>query len=128
MHIGKRIKEIREAQGIMQKDLATVMKLSSARISELERKSSCPTKTLEKACDALGISPSFFYSGEKFLSNDPESIKKIETEKALINLVKELGMDYLVLAKWLKDNNLSPETLQKTISQLQDIGLLQNLK
>jgi transcriptional regulator with XRE-family HTH domain len=128
MHIGKRIREIREAQGMMQKDLAVAMKLSTARVSGLEKYASCPTKTLESACDALGVSPSFFYSGEEFRGNDPESIKSIETEKTLINLVRELGMDYLVLAKWLKDNNLSPEVLQKTISQLKEIGLLQNLK
>jgi transcriptional regulator with XRE-family HTH domain len=116
MNIGERVKQIRERQGMMQKDLALKVGLSTARISELEKKKSCPTSTLERICKALDITPSFFYSDED-VSPEDTSLKE---------LIKDIGMDYLVFSKEMKDSSLSIDELRKTISQLKSLGLLKN--
>ncbi len=117
MNIGNRIKQLRENKKMIQKDLAKKAGLSGSYVCELERAESCQTSTLELLCNSLGYSLAEFFSDES-LNN--------ESDYKLLGIIKEIGLDYLVFAKELKDQNISPDELRKTLNSLKALGLLKN--
>lgn len=56
MKIGHKIKEIRKAQGITQKELAELLEVSPVAISQFEQKDNLRMETIRKIANALGIS------------------------------------------------------------------------
>ncbi len=122
MHIGNRIRKLREDKKMLQKDIAQATGLSNGYISDLEKSESCPTATLELICKALGITPSEFFSDESFYIQSEYQILKNDK---LTDLIKEIGIEYLVLSKELKDQKITPEELRKTLEALKSLGLIE---
>jgi transcriptional regulator with XRE-family HTH domain len=120
MHVGKRIKEIRKLKNLNQKNVAIDSGYTQPYLSEIENSESCPTNTLEAiTVKGLGVSMSYFYSPE-----DELYIYDNNNDNKIALLIKDIGMDYLVLGKELKEQSISPEELRKTLNNLRSLGLL----
>lgn len=100
MDIGKKLKKIRKSKGLTGQDIAILAGISQSTISDIEKdKRSVTLNTLEKICEALGISVVEFLDDEyqqKELSDDEKIILKIyssltEKEKyLLVQLLKSI--------------------------------------
>ena len=123
MHIGSRIKQLRERKEKSQKEVSEMTGFSQSYMSDLEKSESCRVDTLEKICAALGVTLSEFFSDEK-LYNDSDLIIAKSEDDMLTRLLRDIGIDYLVFSKQMKDENISPEELRKTIDSLKSLGLL----
>lgn len=112
MDIGERIKKIREARGLSQKEVSATLSMDQSQYSKIEKGKTDPTTTtLDKIAKAMGVS-----LAELFISNDPleevNSIDKSTMEK--LQLLEQLDedekqsvfkiIDGLVSKKKMKDN------------------------
>lgn len=76
--IGGRIKELRTAKGLQQEELADMVGITRESLSRMERnKVSSSIETLQRICDALGVSlRHFFNAPESELPPEVRSIAK----------------------------------------------------
>lgn len=83
MHPGQKIKTIRKQIGMSGNQLAKLAGIGQSTISDIENQKISPSiDTLQRICDALGISLSdFFTEDESSLS--PDLLQLIETAKKL---------------------------------------------
>lgn len=72
---------------------------SQSRISELVKCESCQTSSLEKVCKGLGLTMSDFFSGDF----------AVEQRSILLDILKEIGLEYLIIVKKMKEENISVE-------------------
>jgi transcriptional regulator with XRE-family HTH domain len=112
MHVGNRIKQLIEMKRIEQKNLAELSGFSQSRISELVKSESCQTSTLEKVCKGLGITLSDFFSGDF----------PVEQRSVLLDIVKEIGLEYLIIVKNMKEENISAEQFSSALNDLKSLG------
>lgn len=111
MDIGERIKKIREARGLSQKEVATMIKMDQSQYSKLEKDKTDPSvSTLNKVAKALGIQLSELFADD--LLRDVNSYDKSAMEK--ISLIDQLDeeekksifkiIDGLISKKKMKDS------------------------
>jgi transcriptional regulator with XRE-family HTH domain len=87
MEIGERIKKIREARGLSQKEIANMIKMDQSQYSKLEKDKTDPSvSTLAKVAKALGIQLSELFAND--LLKDVNSYDKSLMEK--ITLIDQL--------------------------------------
>jgi len=90
MEIGERIKKIREARGLSQKEVATIIKMDQSQYSKLEKDKTDPSvSTLAKVATALGVQLSELFADD--LLKDVNSYDKSLMEK--ISLIDQLDED-----------------------------------
>ncbi|MBI3218338.1 MAG: helix-turn-helix transcriptional regulator [Bacteroidetes bacterium] len=90
MEIGERIKKIREARGLSQKEIANMIKMDQSQYSKLEKDKTDPSvSTLAKVAKALGIQLSELFAND--LLKDVNSYDKSLMEK--ITLIDQLDED-----------------------------------
>jgi transcriptional regulator with XRE-family HTH domain len=90
MEIGERIKKIREARGLSQKEIAAIIKMDQSQYSKLEKDKTDPSvSTLAKVANALGAQLSELFADD--LMKDVNSYDKSLMEK--ISLVDALDED-----------------------------------
>lgn len=95
MHIGLRIKELREAQKLTQKQLAEIMGLKSdVSVSDYEKSESLTIKTLKKIAKALGVSVADI-TNEGFKANSKQK-ELVNQDKDEINAISDLTYKELV--------------------------------
>ncbi|MGF7185099.1 transcriptional regulator with XRE-family HTH domain [Desulfitispora alkaliphila] len=85
--LGKKLKQVREEQGMTQQSLAEEAKLSAGLIGQIEHDKVQPSlKTIEKIASVLGTSPCYFvlesYDGEEMIpSFNPELRELLQDEQ-----------------------------------------------
>src|SRR5258706_11201070 len=90
MEIGERIKKIREARGLSQKEVANKIKMDQSQYSKLEKDKTDPSvSTLTKVAKALGVQLSELFASD--LLKDVNSYDKSVMEK--ISLIDSLDED-----------------------------------
>jgi transcriptional regulator with XRE-family HTH domain len=108
--VAEKLIKLREKAGLSQSELARMAGLSQNYISEIEgEKRKCPIETLQKICDALGITISDFFKDEI------EPIAEIPPELA------DIGIEYMDVLKDLKDSAIKPEDLKKILQAIKGI-------
>ena len=112
VNIGDKIKKAREAKGLSQKEVATVLKMDQSQYSKIENGKTDPYfSTIEKIAKALGIKVSDLLMAED-LFKDVNSLDKTLVEKVqLIELLDDNEkksifsiVDGLVSKKKMKDS------------------------
>jgi transcriptional regulator with XRE-family HTH domain len=90
MEIGERIKKVREARGLSQKEVASMIKMDQSQYSKLEKDRTDPSvSTLAKVAKALGTQLSDLFADD--LLRDVNSYDKSLMEK--ISLIDSLDED-----------------------------------
>ncbi len=90
MEIGERIKKLREAKGLSQKEVAGIIKMDQSQYSKLEKDKTDPSvSTLAKVAKALGTQLSELFADD--LLRDVNSYDKSVMEK--ISLIDSLDED-----------------------------------
>jgi transcriptional regulator with XRE-family HTH domain len=90
MEIGERIKKVREARGLSQKEVASMIKMDQSQYSKLEKDRTDPSvSTLAKVAKALGTQLSDLFADD--LLHDVNSYDKSLMEK--ISLIDSLDED-----------------------------------
>lgn len=90
MEIGERIKKLREARGLSQKEVASMIKMDQSQYSKLEKDKTDPSvSTLAKVAKALGAQLSELFADD--LLRDVNSYDKSVMEK--ISLIDSLDED-----------------------------------
>jgi transcriptional regulator with XRE-family HTH domain len=119
MNIGGKIKTVREAKNLSQKEISSMVQMDQSQYSKIENGKTDPTtNTLEKIAKALGIDLSELFISEKIFK-DINSVDKTIMEKIrLIELLdqKEQAsiyniVDGLVANKRLRDTMSSALSL-----------------
>ena len=95
--IRKRIRELREAKGVKQEDLATSLEISLFSYSKLERgKTQLTINYIERIAKALGVDPYYIISGNEAnadieaLRKENEALKKdIERYKGIVDTYQD---------------------------------------
>ncbi len=87
VHIGRRLRDAREAKGLSQTKVSQIVGCSKSHVSQIEgAASSCSFKILLAMCDALEVDPSFVFSGVRVRDLDAlhrkfeKTISEIGTE------------------------------------------------
>ena len=114
MNIGERIKQLREARELSQKELAMSINMDQSQYSKIEKGKTDPTtSTLEKISKALGINVA-----KLFTSNNPleevDSINKSTMEK--VQLLEQLEEDEKQSVFKIIDGLVSKKKLKDTLS------------
>jgi len=114
MNIGERIKKLREARELSQKEVATAINMDQSQYSKIEKGRTDPTTTtLEKIAKAIGIDIS-----ELFADNDPladvNSIDKSVMEK--LQLLEQLDEEEKKSVFKIIDGLVSKKKLKDTLS------------
>lgn len=90
MEIGERIKKLREARGLSQKEVASMIKMDQSQYSKLEKDKTDPSvSTLAKVAKALGTQLSELFADD--MLRDVNSYDKSVMEK--ISLIDSLDED-----------------------------------
>jgi transcriptional regulator with XRE-family HTH domain len=110
MNIGEKIRKIREAKNLTQKEVALSLEMDQSQYSKIELGKNDPTTaTLEKIAQALGVEIADFFVSEAFEidSYDKSLVEKLKLleglEEAERKSIFQL-IDSLFAKKRLKDN------------------------
>ena len=116
--LGNRLQELRERRKITSVQLAEISGVNQASISDLENnKRPKPSFiTVKKLALALGVDPDYFYDENLTI---PEVLRNIPID--LKDFMKEENIEYLYLARDLKNTDLSIDTIKEIISFQQRI-------
>ena len=101
MHIGEKLKLLRAARGMSQKDVAENANISPQYYSEIEgdkEKIRCPIDTLGSICKALNTNLSDFFK---------EDLTYIEIPDEL----RDIGVEFIQIAKELESKKLSKDEI-----------------
>ncbi|MEQ8905143.1 helix-turn-helix transcriptional regulator [Ekhidna sp.] len=114
MNIGERIKKLREARGMTQKEVALSLKMDQSQYSKIEKGKTDPTTTtLDKIAKAIGVEIADF-----FISNDPledvNSIDKSTLQK--LQILEQLDEDEKQSIFKIIDGLISKKKLKDTLS------------
>ena len=118
MEIGERIKKIREARGLSQKEVANKIKMDQSQYSKLEKDKTDPSvSTLTKVAKALGVQLSELFASD--LLKDVNSYDKSVMEK--ISLIDSLDEDekksLFKIIDGLSSKKKMKDSLSKVLSQ-----------
>ncbi|EAY24073.1 helix-turn-helix domain-containing protein [Microscilla marina] len=111
MEIGDKIKKVREAKKLSQKEVALTLNMDQSQYSKIEKGKTDPTTaTLEKICKALNIEVAELFVSDQLFKN-VDSLDKSLVEK--VHLLEQLDesekqsifqiIDSLIIKKRLKD-------------------------
>lgn len=118
MEIGERIKKIREARGLSQKEIATMIKMDQSQYSKLEKDKTDPSvSTLAKVAKALGIQLSELFAND--LLKDVNSYDKSLMEKITLidQLNEEEKMSLFKIIDGLFSKKKMKDSLTKALAQ-----------
>jgi transcriptional regulator with XRE-family HTH domain len=118
MEIGERIRKIREARGLSQKEIAAIIKMDQSQYSKLEKDKTDPSvSTLAKVAKALGTQLAELFADD--LMKDVNSYDKSLMEK--ISLVDALDEDekksLFKIIDGLSSKKKMKESLAKALAQ-----------
>lgn len=118
MEIGERIKKVREAKGLSQKEVASMIKMDQSQYSKLEKDKTDPSvSTLVKVAKALGAQLSELFADD--LLRDVNSYDKSVMEK--ITLIESLDEDekksLFKIIDGLSSKKKMKESLTKALEQ-----------
>ncbi|AYO31395.1 XRE family transcriptional regulator [Biomaibacter acetigenes] len=104
MNIGERIKNLRLNKNFKATQFAENVGISRVYLNEIERGIKIPTiETLQKICDALGITFSeFFSTGEDTIN--PEYLELVDNAKVLTHKQLKILNEFLKALKEKNDN------------------------
>ncbi|CAM3925069.1 MULTISPECIES: helix-turn-helix domain-containing protein [Flavobacterium] len=114
MNIGDKIKAVREAKNLSQKEISNMVQMDQSQYSKIENGKTDPTtNTLEKIAKALGIELSELFISDKIFKDINSADKTIMEKIRLIEMLDEKEqasiyniVDGLVASKRLR-NSLS---------------------
>lgn len=114
MNIGEKIKTVREAKNLSQKEISNMVQMDQSQYSKIENGKTDPTtNTLEKIAKALGIELSELFISDKIFKDINSADKTIMEKIRLIDMLDEKEqasiyniVDGLVASKRLR-NSLS---------------------
>ena len=105
MNIGEKIRKVREAKGLSQKEISAMVNMDQSQYSKIENDKTDPTtSTLEKIAKALGIDVSELFVSDKIFKDINSADKTIMEKLRLIELLdsKEQQSIYNIgMAWWL---------------------------
>jgi transcriptional regulator with XRE-family HTH domain len=112
MNIGEKIKTVREAKNLSQKEISNMVLMDQSQYSKIENGKTDPTtNTLEKIAKALGIELSELFISDTIFKDINSADKTIMEKIRLIEMLdaKEQAsiyniVDGLVASKRLRDN------------------------
>ena len=114
MDIGERIRKIREARGLSQKEVANKIKMDQSQYSKLEKDRTDPSlSTLVKVAKALGIQLSELFASDAL--RDVNSYSKSVLEK--ISLVEQLDEDEKKSIFKIVDGLVSKKKMKDSLSR-----------
>lgn len=115
MDIGERIKKIREARGLSQKEVASIIKMDQSQYSKLEKDKTDPSvSTLTKVAKALGVQLSELFADD--LLKDVNSYDKSIMEK--ISLIDQLDDDEKKSIFKIVDGLISKKKMKDSLSKV----------
>ncbi|PAB61342.1 helix-turn-helix domain-containing protein [Anaeromicrobium sediminis] len=110
---GRRLKLLRESKELYQKDLAKIIGVSSGAIGMYENDKRTPDfETLKKIANYFNVSTDYLLG----IVDDP-SVIKVSGDN-LPDELKEIGIQYLTLAKEMQDKEIPPEDIKKILDVL----------
>lgn len=101
MRIGEKLRLLRMAKGISQKDVAESANISPQYYSEIEgdkEKIRCPIDTLGSICKALGTNLSDFFKDDLAYIEIPEELR-------------DIGVEFIQIAKEIENKKLSKDDI-----------------
>lgn len=113
MNIGDKIRQIREARGLTQKEVALTIGMDQSQYSKIEKGKTDPsTSTLEKVAKAIGIGLSELFADDSF--KDINSYDKSLMEK--LQLIEQLDEDEKKSIFKIIDGLVSKKKLKDTLT------------
>lgn len=112
MNIGEKIKKVRTAKKLSQKEVAMSLTMDPAQYSRIENGKSDPhLSTIDKIAKALGIELSTLFTSDDLLANVKSADKSVMEKMTYIDALDESErsafftlLDALIAKKKLKDN------------------------
>ncbi len=105
--IGKRIEKLRYKKGWSLREMGKRTQLSHDFISRVEKGETTPSfSSLESIAEALGIDI------VELIADKNKYVKKED----LPNELRDLDLDYIILARELKEANIKPNTIRELVS------------
>jgi transcriptional regulator with XRE-family HTH domain len=121
MNIGEKIRKVREAKGLSQKEISAMVNMDQSQYSKIENDKTDPTtSTLEKIAKALGIDVSELFVSDKIFKDINSADKTIMEKLRLIELLdnKEQQSIYNIV-----DGLVASKKLRDTLSNALNTGL-----
>jgi transcriptional regulator with XRE-family HTH domain len=121
MNIGEKIRKVREAKGLSQKEISAMVNMDQSQYSKIENDKTDPTtSTLEKIAKALGIDVSELFVSDKIFKDINSADKTIMEKLRLIELLdnKEQQSIYNIV-----DGLVASKKLRDTLSSALNTGL-----
>lgn len=121
MNIGEKIRKVREAKGLSQKEISAMVNMDQSQYSKIENGKTDPTtSTLEKIAKALGIDVSELFVSDKIFKDINSADKTIMEKLRLIELLdnKEQQSIYNIV-----DGLVASKKLRDTLSSALNTGL-----
>jgi transcriptional regulator with XRE-family HTH domain len=121
MNIGEKIRKVREAKGLSQKEISAMVNMDQSQYSKIENDKTDPTtSTLEKIAKALGIDVSELFVSDKIFKDINSADKTIMEKLRLIELLdnKEQQSIYNIV-----DGLVASKKLRDTLSSALNTGM-----
>lgn len=110
---GQRLKVLRNKKGMLQKDLANLLRVSPSTIGMYERGKRDPdTDTVVFLAKYFNVSTDYLLG----LVDNPNVVTT--TNRNIPIELKDIRVEYLSLAKEMQDNQLPPEDIKKILDVL----------
>lgn len=110
---GDRLKKLREEKNMYQKDLANILGVSAGAIGMYENNKRTPDfDILKKIADVFDVTIDYLLGR----TNNPTTIR-VEGDR-LPKELREIGVEYLTIAKEMADKEIPPEDIKKIIDVL----------
>lgn len=107
---GDRLKKLRKEKGMTQEELAQKFNTGKASISHYESNRRFPdASTIKKYADFFGVTVDYMLG----ITDEKNIYESIPAET--IEILKELGYDYIALAKDIKRSKLTPDEIRELI-------------
>lgn len=114
MNFGEKFKHVRTLRGLSLDELANKCGLSKTYLSEIENSKKRPAmKSLEKIAKALEADAWFFMDDNAVTFSELSKISGYEPPSEILEFIsKEDKLPYIVLAKKLDEQGISPEACE----------------
>jgi transcriptional regulator with XRE-family HTH domain len=114
MNISDKIKKVREAKGLSQKEVALMLKMDASQYSRIENGKNDPTtSTMQKIAKTLGVSVADLFNSDEVFS-DINSADKTIMEK--IKIIEQLDEAERKSVYTIIDGLFSNKKLRNTLS------------
>lgn len=117
MLIGSRIKELRKAKGLSQRELGSLINVTKVSISCYEHETRTPDlETFEALVNALDTSPDYLLGRDKLIVSESNEEYKIYMVKEDIDIIKELSNNKTLIKFLRNDPKRGVEYIVKKIN------------